>query len=137
MANKHLIDDLMELGLWDKEMRGAILEDRKGGISENARIPSLVRDIYRTVWDMSMKDQIEHALTREVFIDQSESFSWFIPNPTPKILSQFHAYGWRRGRKTSSYYTRRLAPVDAQKLHLNKQQDLEFDSCGDKGFCGS
>jgi ribonucleoside-diphosphate reductase subunit M1 len=80
-----------------------------------------------------MKNQIDGALTREVFIDQSESFSWFIDKPTFAILSQFHAYGWRRGRKTSSYYSRRLPPADAQKIQI--VQDNQ--DCGNKGFCGA
>jgi ribonucleoside-diphosphate reductase alpha subunit len=159
IANQQLITDLIELELWDEDIRTRIQADDQGGISRITRIPSLVRDIYRTVWDINMKDQIDHALTREVFIDQSESFSWFIPKPTPKILTQLHAYSWRRGRKTSSYYTRRLAPVDAQKIQLAKpapdagspirvkaslSQRLveariraEKGDCGNGGFCGA
>jgi len=140
MANSQLINDLMELGLWSSNTRDKIQADPHGSISKNLAIPLLVRKIYKTVWDIKIKDQIDLALTREVFIDQSQSFSWFEGRPTIAILSQFHAYGWRRGRKTSSYYTRRLAVVDAQKIQIVKtseEMQQEEQDCGNKGFCGS
>jgi ribonucleoside-diphosphate reductase alpha subunit len=134
MANTYLINDLLELGIWTPGIRSKLEENKRGSIFELVNIPQLVRQIYKTASDIGIRNQIDMALTREVFIDQSESFNWFVENPTIRVLTQAHTYGWKRGRKTSSYYTRRLAPVDAKKIQIEKE---EKEDCGSKGFCGS
>lgn len=121
VVNKYLLRDLMELGLWNNQVRNAIMMDSRGGIADVVQIPKEIRDIYKTVWDMSPKAIINQGLARGVFVCQSQSMSLFIPRPTPKLLTQIHFYSWVRGIKTSSYYTRRLAAVDAQKIQVVEQ----------------
>jgi len=115
-VNRQFVADMQYLGLWDEQTRDYIANSRTGGIADYERIPEAIRNIYRTVWDISTKKLIEINLTRSVFIDQSTSFNWFIPKPTISLLSALQYYGWRRGVKTSSYYMRRLAVADAQKV---------------------
>lgn len=141
IVNKYLISDLMELGLWNDEIRNAILKDSRGSIADVARIPRHVRQIYKTVWDVEPKALVDQALCRGVFVDQSQSMSLFMARPTHRELTKLHFYTWRRGIKTLSYYTRRLAPADAQKIQVvesdkkekpEKTAEVEFCVPGNK-----
>jgi ribonucleoside-diphosphate reductase alpha chain len=118
IVNKYLIQDLMEIGMWNEDVRNAILKDPRGSIADIARIPRNVRQLYKTVWDVDAKAIVDQALCRGVFVDQSQSMSLFMQRPTHKELTKLHFYSWRRGIKTASYYTRRLAPADAQKIQV-------------------
>jgi ribonucleoside-diphosphate reductase alpha chain len=118
IVNRALINELIERGLWTEKVKNQILSDRRGSIADVVGIPRDIKNLYKISWDMSPKAVINHALCRGPFVDQSQSMSLFIPRPTTKLLTQVHFYSWRRGIKTSSYYTRRLAVVDAQKTQL-------------------
>ena len=150
VVNRYLIRDLTELGIWNEDVRDMIQLNERGSIANCEMIPVMIRNIYKTIWEIPLSKYIDMAMTREVFIDQSESFSWFVDRPDKYKLSGAHFYGWRRGRKTSSYYTRQLAAVDAKKIQVSgdlakarkaKNQAprnlTDSDDCGDKGFCGA
>lgn len=119
VVNSALIYELLEAGLWTPKIKNQILADHRGSIADVAGLPKSVKDIYKIAWDLSPKDTIDHALVRGIFIDQTQSMNLFIPRPTVKILTQVHFYGWRRGLKTGSYYTRRLPATDAQKIQID------------------
>jgi ribonucleoside-diphosphate reductase subunit M1 len=78
---------------------------------------------------------MDHALVRGIFIDQTQSMNLFIPRPTVKILTQVHFYGWRRGLKTGSYYTRRLPATDAQKIQIVDTPVNESPICYKEDGC--
>jgi ribonucleoside-diphosphate reductase alpha subunit len=120
IINKMLITDLIERGLWDTPMRDEILE-KGGSIQDITEIPREIRELYKTVWDISPKVIINMALDRGVFVDQSQSMNLFIHAPNTKILSQVDFYGWKRGIKTGQYYVWGRAPIDAQKIQIDKQ----------------
>lgn len=122
IINKSLITDLLAAGLWDTYMRDAILQSG-GSIQEISDIPKEIRNLYKTVWDMSQKTILIMALDRAVFVDQSQSMNLFISAPNTRSLSQVHLYGWRRGIKTGSYYIWGRAPIDAQKIQITKNVD--------------
>lgn len=128
VVNRYLIDDLTSLGLWNQSIQSEILLSSKGGISDITKIPKEIRDIYKTVWDISPKVTSEMCLTRGIFVDQSQSYTVFMPRPTIKTLTQFHFYNWKRGAKTSSYYTRRLAAVDAQKIQVESKSSTTMEN---------
>lgn len=115
ITNKYLINDLIELGLWNNEMKNKIIQNR-GSITKIDEIPSNIKEIYKTAWEISKKTYIKMSADRGAFIDQSQSLNLFIANPDQKVLTQCHMYGWEQGLKTGMYYLRRKAIVDAQQF---------------------
>jgi ribonucleoside-diphosphate reductase alpha chain len=125
VTNKNLVQDLIKIGLWTERTRNDLMRDSKGSIQNLTYIPKSIRDNYKTAWDMSPKVLINLALTRGVFICQSQSLSLFEAKPTPSLLTKMHFYSWCNGAKTSSYYMRRLAATDAQKIQVQDKQESE------------
>lgn len=128
--NKQLVQDLTDLQLWNHKIRNRIMTAELGSIEHIREIPEPVRKIYKTVWDVNIKYQIRQMLTRAVFVDQSQSFSWFVTRPNIEILSRMYMHCWRNGAKISSYYVRGGARSDAYKITAK-------EDCGESGFCGS
>lgn len=118
ICNRQLQDALIARGLWTKEVRDALMRSRTGSVQDITAIPRPIRDIFKNAWDMSVKVLINHVLRRGVFVDQSQSFNWFVEAPTAQIITQGSFYGWKRGIKSGRYYLRRLPPVDAKKIQL-------------------
>jgi ribonucleoside-diphosphate reductase alpha chain len=140
LANMAFIKDMQSLGLWTPEIRAKLLMSHEGSIHDIWEIPEIIRNIYPTAWDLDPKSLIDSTLVRDPFVDQSSSFNWFIRKPTTALLNKLHFYGWRRGKKTSSYYTRRLAVADAQKIQV--EQPVAEDVCiinadGTRSCCDS
>jgi ribonucleoside-diphosphate reductase alpha subunit len=125
VVNELLINDLIELGLWNIDMKNKIMT-ANGSVQDIMEIPKNIRIIYKTAWDMSPKAIINLAISRSPFIDQSQSMNLFIERPSPKILTQIHFYTWRRGLKCGSYYIHSRPPVDAQKLQIVDQEAVDL-----------
>lgn len=127
IANRWMMQDLMELGVWDDEMRNEIIK-ANGSIQDIDRIPQELKDLYKTVWEMSQKTIIDMAADRGPFIDQSQSLNIHMKGVTPGKLTSMHFYGWKKGLKTGMYYLRTQAAAAAiqftvdtgvgQKRHL-------------------
>lgn len=117
--NPHLLKDLVELGLWDEEMKLELISN-KGSVQKIERIPAEVRELYKTVWELSQKDIIEMAADRGAFIDQSQSLNIFIAKPTFANCTSMHFYGWQKGLKTGMYYLRTRPAVDAVQFTVDK-----------------
>ena len=114
VVNKHLVNELLTLGLWDDELKRKLIMEN-GSIQNIPEIPVQIKEIYKTVWEMSQKRILQMAANRSVFIDQSQSFNLFIDNATkPKLLAA-HLFGWKLGLKTGMYYLRTRSAVDAIK----------------------
>lgn len=123
VVNKHLIKDLIELGLWSEEMKQRIiLED--GSIQNIAEIPADLREIYKTAWEIKMKNLIDMAADRGAFICQSQSLNLFIADPNFAKLSSMHFYSWEKGLKTGIYYLRIKAASAAQKFTIQEHAGL-------------
>lgn len=120
VVNKHLLKDLAELGLWNNEMKQMLMA-ANGSIKEIPNIPEDVKDLYKTVWEISQKVIIDQAADRGAFICQSQSLNLFVENPNFGKLSSMHFYGWQRGLKTGMYYLRSKAAVDPIKFTLSKE----------------
>ena len=125
VVNKHLLEDLVELNLWDNNMKEDIMR-ANGSIQHIDAIPQDLKDLYRTVWEMSMKDIIDMARHRGYFIDQSQSLNLFMKDPDYAKLTSMHFYGWKSGLKTGMYYLRTKSAVNAKQFTLNidKQKDV-------------
>ena len=120
VVNKHLLEDLVELGLWNNEMKENIMR-ANGSIQHIDVIPQELKDLYKTVWEMSMKDIIDMSRHRGYFIDQSQSLNLFMEGATMAKLTSMHFYGWKSGLKTGMYYLRTKSAVDAIKFTLDNK----------------
>jgi ribonucleoside-diphosphate reductase alpha subunit len=115
MINKHLVRELMSLGKWTPEIKTEIV--RAGGsVQQLDGVPDKLKDVYRTVWEISQKSIIEMSADRGAYIDQSQSLNIFMENPTMAKLSSMHLYGWKKGLKTGAYYLRTRAKARAQQV---------------------
>ena len=122
VVNKHLLEDLVNLGLWNHEMKEEIMR-ANGSIQHIEEIPQELKDLYKTVWEMSMKDIIDMARHRGYFIDQSQSLNLFMKDPDYAKLTSMHFYGWKSGLKTGMYYLRTKSAVNAVQFTVSKKAD--------------
>ena len=129
MLNKHLVKDLKTIGLWNRELVNQIIEN-DGSIQMINEIPRHLRDVYKTVWEISQKIVIDYAADRAPFVDQTQSMNIFMDHPTNAKLSSMHMYGWKKGLKTGSYYIRTKAARNAVKFSILKEQKKEEKKVG-------
>ena len=120
IVNKHLLEDLVSLGLWNEGLKQEIMR-ANGSIQNIDIIPDDIKELYKTVWELSMKDIIDMAKHRGYFIDQSQSLNLFVEGATMAKLTSMHFYGWKSGLKTGMYYLRTKSAVDAIKFTLDKK----------------
>jgi len=125
VVNKHLMRDLVRLGLWDEEMREAIMA-ANGSVQGIEDIPKEVRDVYKTAYEISQKVIIDMSADRGAFICQSQSLNVFMEAPTFAKLSSMHFYAWQKGLKTGMYYLRSKAATDPIKFTLSKKHQQKF-----------
>jgi ribonucleoside-diphosphate reductase alpha chain len=121
VVNKHLLHDLVERGLWNETMKQEIMR-HNGSVQNIASVPTDLKELYKTVWEMSMKDIIDMSRQRGYFIDQSQSLNLFMQDATYAKLTSMHFYAWKSGLKTGMYYLRTKAAVDAIKFTLNNDK---------------
>ena len=134
IVNKHLLEDLVELNLWDNDMKEEIMR-ANGSIQDIESIPQDLKELYKTVWEMSMKDIIDMARQRGYFIDQSQSLNLFMKDPDYAKLTSMHYYGWKSGLKTGMYYLRTKSAVNAIQFTLsNKKEKVEDEPIGADDF---
>ncbi len=119
IVNKHLMKDLMSLGLWSETMRQKLIATN-GSVQPIAEIPQNIKDIYRTVWEISQKSIIDMSADRGAYICQSQSLNIHLTNPNFGKLTSMHFYAWKKGLKTGMYYLRSTAAADAIKFTLDK-----------------
>ncbi len=124
VVNKHLLEDLVGLGLWNDDLKEAIMR-ANGSIQDIEGIPQDLKDLYKTVWELSMKDIIDMSRHRGYFIDQSQSLNLFMENANMAKLTSMHFYAWKSGLKTGMYYLRTKSAVDAIKFTLKKETEKE------------
>ena len=124
VVNKHLLYDLVELGLWNENLKQEIMRNN-GSIQNIDIIPQDIKELYKTVWELSMKDIIDMSRQRGYFIDQSQSLNLFMEGATMAKLTSMHFYAWKSGLKTGMYYLRTKSAVDAIKFTLNNDKKAE------------
>lgn len=121
VVNHHLIKDLTEYGLWDDDMKNKIIANN-GSIQAIDEIPDGIKHIYKTVWEISVKTQIQMAADRGAFIDQSQSFNIHVAEPNYGKLTSIHFYAWKLGLKTGMYYLRTKAAANAIQFTVDKKR---------------
>nr|WP_298995780.1 ribonucleoside-diphosphate reductase subunit alpha [uncultured Allomuricauda sp.] len=124
VVNKHLLEDLVKLGLWNENLKQELMR-ANGSIQHIDVIPEEIKELYQTVWELSMKDIIDMSRQRGYFIDQSQSLNLFMENANYAKLTSMHFYAWKSGLKTGMYYLRTKAAVDAIKFTLDNTKKKE------------
>ena len=124
VVNKHLLEDLVNRGLWNEDLKQEIMR-HNGSVQNIDAVPADLKELYKTVWEMSMKDIIDMSRQRGYFIDQSQSLNLFMQDANYAKLTSMHFYAWQSGLKTGMYYLRTKAAVDAIKFTLNNDKKAE------------
>lgn len=119
IINKHLVKDLIDLGLWNDRMRHRIMA-ANGSVQHLEDIPAKVRALYKTVWEIKQRTIIDMAAERGPYICQSQSLNLHVASPNFAKLTSMHFYSWKKGLKTGMYYLRSNAAVDAIKFTVDK-----------------
>ena len=146
VVNKHLVKDLIKLDLWDKSMQQRVMA-ANGSIMNIPEIPTDLKELYKTVWEISQKTVLNMAADRGAYICQSQSLNLFVENANFGKLTSMHFYAWEKGLKTGMYYLRTKAATDAIKFTIEKTTDAKaiaesqiacsIDNPDDCEACGS
>lgn len=119
VVNKHLLKDLVELGLWDDNMKGKLIA-ANGSVQNLVEIPQHIKDLYKTVWEVSQKTILDMAADRGAYICQSQSLNIHMQEANFGKITSMHFYAWKKGLKTGMYYLRTKAAADAIKFTVDK-----------------
>jgi ribonucleoside-diphosphate reductase alpha chain len=131
VVNKHLLRDLIDLGLWSEEMKNAIIANN-GSIQPIDGIPQDIKELYKTAWEIKQRSIIDMAADRGAFIDQSQSLNLFMESPNYKKLTSAHFYAWEKGLKTGMYYLRSRPAVDPIKFTVDVEKARQSNSAAEK-----
>ena len=133
VPNRHLIKDLIKLGLWSLEMKDEILR-HKGSIQNIEGIPENIKELYKTTWEIKQKHVIDMAADRGAYIDQSQSMNIHMIDANAAKVTSMHFYGWKKGLKTGMYYLRTKAAVDAIQftVEAKKSDDQTVSGLADR-----
>lgn len=121
IVNKHLMKDLIKLGIWNNSMKNRIIE-ANGSVQGIAEIPDEIKALYKTVWEISQKQVLEMSADRGAYICQSQSLNVHMIDANFGKLTSMHFHAWKLGLKTGMYYLRTKAAADAIKFTVEKQQ---------------
>ena len=125
IVNKHLLKDLVNLGLWNNDMKNRIIA-ANGSVQNINEIPADIKELYKTVWEIKQRNLIDMAADRGAYICQSQSLNLFVDNPTSSKLTSMHFYAWKKGLKTGMYYLRTQAASQAVQFTVEKQGGNEI-----------
>ncbi|NDG30889.1 hypothetical protein EB118_12550 [bacterium] len=132
VVNKYLVQDLIHLGLWSKTMKDTIIANN-GSIQDIPEIPDHIKEVYKTVWEISMKAVIEQCRDRSIFVDQMQSMNLFMASPNYKKLTSMHFYAWKNNLKTGMYYLRSKASASAGKFSVDVDLEKKVREKKDQG----
>jgi ribonucleotide reductase alpha subunit len=129
VVNKYLMRELIELGLWSEQVKDNIIKNR-GSVQHIEGIPEHIKEKYKIVWEMSMKNVIDMAADRGAFICQSQSMNLWLEDPNYQSLTAMHFHSWEKGLKTGMYYLRRKPKHQPQQFTIEPdQQDEVCEMC--------
>lgn len=126
IVNKHLLKDLINLGLWNNSMKNKIIAEN-GSIQNIAEIPANIKELYKTVWEIKQRNIIDMSADRGAYVCQSQSLNLFVDNPTASKLTSMHFHAWKKGLKTGMYYLRTQAATQAIQFTVEKQENNEVE----------
>lgn len=127
VINKYLVNDLIRINVWNTEVKDKLLR-ANGSVQNVEEVPQNLKDMYKTVWEVSQKTLIDYSADRQLFTDHSQSLNIFMTNPSIAKISSMHFYGWKAGLKTGMYYLRTRAMVTPEKFTVSAKSPGEI-SC--------
>lgn len=131
MTNKYLMHDLLKLDLWNEKIKNNIIANN-GSVQHIEAVPQEIRNKYKTVWEIPMRNLIDMAADRGVYICQSQSLNLWLEEPDYNKLTSMHFYSWSKGLKTGIYYLRRRARHQAQQFTIEpEKKEIRSESFGD------
>lgn len=136
IVNKHLLKDLIHLGLWNNAMKNKIIA-ANGSIQNIDEIPTNIKELYKTVWEIKQRNIIDMSADRGAYICQSQSLNLFVDNPTASKLTSMHFHAWKKGLKTGMYYLRTQAATQAVQFTVEKQGSNEVEPIIPRSETGS
>lgn len=125
VVNRHLLQDLIKLGLWDEDMREMLIA-ANGSVQNIDGLPQELKDLYKTAYEIRQRDIIDMAADRGAFICQSQSLNLFVESPNYAKLTSMHFHAWRAGLKTGMYYLRSKAAAEPIKFTLSAKHQNKF-----------
>mmetsp|Transcript_38374 Transcript_38374/g.36735 ORF Transcript_38374/g.36735 Transcript_38374/m.36735 type:complete len:182 (-) Transcript_38374:256-801(-) len=128
-VNPHLVKDLIELGLWNSTTKNTLLA-YNGSVQNIKGLPEDVKNLYKTVWEISQKTLINLATTRGPYICQSQSLNLYLAEPNYSKMTSMHFLTWKSGMKTGQYYLRSRPARDAIKFTVNVEELLKASDSG-------
>lgn len=131
LANKYLMRDLLKLDLWNEKVKNNIIANH-GSIQHLDMIPPEIREKYRTVWEIPMRNLIDMAADRGIYICQSQSLNLWLEDPNYSNLTSMHFYSWSKGLKTGIYYLRRRARHQAQQFTIEPEKVESTNNLGEE-----
>ena len=120
VLNKYLINDLISMGIWNKDMKDQIILNN-GSVQNIDSIPQDIKDLYRTAWEIKQKHIIDMSADRGIYICQTQSLNIFMEEPDFQKLSSMHFYGHSKGLKTGQYYLRTRPRAHTQQFTIDPQ----------------
>lgn len=126
IVNKHLLKDLVNLGLWTNSMKNKIIA-ANGSVQNIEEIPAEIKELYKTVWEIKQRNLIDMAADRGAYICQSQSLNLFVDSPSASKLTSMHFYAWKKGLKTGMYYLRSQAATQAVQFTVEKQANNDVE----------
>ena len=127
VVNEHLMEDLMSMGMWNEDTRSRLMYLR-GSVQDLPNLPSHLKEIYKTTWEISQKECINMAADRGRFVCQSQSFNLWFEKPDFKTLTNAHMYGWSSGLKTGSYYIRSKPRLNSQRFTMDPEKEKQYEA---------
>ena len=118
IINKYLVEDLLNIGLWNNELKNKIIA-HNGSIQNINEIPPIIKNLYKTIWEIGQKWVVKQSLARAPFVDQTQSLNIFMAEPNYQRLTSCHFFGWENGIKTGMYYLRSKPSTDATKFTID------------------
>ena len=120
VINKYLINDLIDRGLWNKELKDTIIL-HEGSVQNIPEISDDLKAIYKTAWEIKQRHIIDMSADRGRYICQTQSLNIFMEEPDFQKLSSMHFYGHSKGLKTGSYYLRTRPKAKTQQFTIDPE----------------
>jgi ribonucleotide reductase alpha subunit len=127
VINKYLMRELIDMGLWTDALKNNIIANR-GSVQHLTNLSENIRNKYKTVWEIPMKDLVDMSADRAVFICQSQSLNLWMEEPSYGPLTSMHFYAWSKGLKTGLYYLRRKPKHQAQQFTIEPEQQQQHQT---------
>ena len=116
VVNMYLVEDLKKANLWDEVMVND-LKYYDGSVSQIDRIPSSLKALYATAFELDTRWLIEAGSRRQKWLDQAQSLNLYMSEPSGTKMDNIYKLAWIKGLKTT-YYLRTMGATHVEKSTL-------------------